>query len=368
MTNNDHPLIRINNLVKTFKTAAGEVTVLKGINVNFYRGEFVGIIGKSGSGKTTLINMITGIDRPTSGEIFVEEIPIHSLSENEMAIWRGKNIGIVFQFFQLLPMLSLLENVMLPMDFCDLYSPRERRDRALHLLDLVELAEHADKLPSAISGGQQQRVAIARAMANDPPILLADEPTGNLDSTSANIVFQMFENLVKDGKTIIMVTHDSSQARRVDRTFLIADGEIVNEYVAKALPLLDHQLMLEATHNLQPIQYKPGETILREGDRPEKFYIVTQGIAEVVLTIPGGAEVIVNEMKTGQFFGEIELLKGGTNKATIRASVHTPVEVVALDKEIFESLITHSDALRASISKLAEDRLSENIQARQNQI
>lgn len=364
MNNNSEPLIDIRHLVKTFKTAAGEVTVLKGIDAKFYKGEFVGVIGKSGSGKTTLINMITGIDRPTSGEIIIDNNPIHNLSENELAIWRGKNIGIVFQFFQLLPMLSLIENVMLPMDFCNLFNPRERKERALHLLDLVEMADHADKLPSAISGGQQQRVAIARAMANDPPILLADEPTGNLDSTSAAIVFQMFEDLVKEGKTVVMVTHDSTQARRVSRTLLIADGEIVNEYVAKAMPLLDHQLMLQATHNLEKIHYEPGATILHEGEPAEKFFIVTQGIADVVLTVPGGAEVIVNEMKPGQFFGEIELLKGGANKATIRASMHSPVEVVALDKQIFDNLVTQSEAVRASISKLAEDRLAENIQTR----
>jgi len=155
--------VRLRNLVKTYINAAGEFPVLKGINADFNQGEFIAVIGKSGSGKSTLINMITGIDRPTSGEIFVGDVAVHQLGENQMAIWRGRQVGVVFQFFQLLPMLSLLENIMLPMDFCNMYSSRERKRRAMHLLEMVDMQEHASKLPSAISGGQQQRVAIARA-------------------------------------------------------------------------------------------------------------------------------------------------------------------------------------------------------------
>ncbi len=362
-----NPLIEVRQLVKTFPTAAGEVTVLNKIDAKFYRKEFVAVIGKSGSGKTTLINMIAGIDRPTQGEIFVEGVPVHQLSENELAIWRGKNIGIVFQFFQLLPMLSLLENILLPMDFCNMYTPRQRIDRAMHLLSLVEMAEHADKLPSAISGGQQQRVAIARAMANDPPILLADEPTGNLDSNSANIVFQMFDKLVREGKTVIMVTHDVGQARRVDRTLLLSDGEIINEYVAKAIPQLEPSLMLQATQNLEEINFDAGATILREGELPEKFYIITKGIVEVVLTMPGGSAIVVTELRPGQFFGEIELLQGGKNRATLRAAANTSVCVVALSQAMFSELISKSKAARTALTQLAEERLAENIQARNSQ-
>ncbi len=224
--------IRMNGISKAYKTGAGEVTVLKEVDLAVEQGDFVGIIGKSGSGKSTLINMLTGIDRPTTGEVWVGDTPVHTLSEGQMAVWRGKSLGIVFQFFQLLPMLSLVENVMLPMDFCNTFPMRERKERAMHLLEMVEMAEHADKLPSAISGGQQQRVAIARALANDPPVIVADEPTGNLDSRTAESVFGMFEQMVSQGKTLMMVTHDSSLARRVKRTVLIADGEIVNEPVA----------------------------------------------------------------------------------------------------------------------------------------
>ncbi len=277
------PLIRLHDIHKTFKTAAGDFPVLKGIDAEFAQGEFIGVIGKSGSGKSTLINMITGIDRPTSGEVYIGDTPVHKLSEGQMAVWRGRHIGIVFQFFQLLPTLSLLDNVMLPMDFCHMYTSRGRRERAMHLLELVELEEHADKVPSALSGGQQQRAAIARALANDPPIVIADEPTGNLDSQTAESVFQLFESLVAQGKTILMVTHDSSLAKRVSRTLLIADGEIVNEYVARALPLLNQELLLRATHKLQPLEFAPGATIIEQGTPTDKFYIVTKGQVEVAL-------------------------------------------------------------------------------------
>jgi putative ABC transport system ATP-binding protein len=224
-------LIDLRQVVKTFETAAGTFTALKGVDLRVDTGEFLAVIGKSGSGKSTLINMLTGIDRPTAGEVFVGDTAVHTLNEGRMAVWRGRNVGVIFQFFQLLPTLTLVENVMLPMDFCNLYAPRERRERAMHLLDQVEMAENAHKLPTAISGGQQQRVAIARALANDPPILVADEPTGNLDSKTAAAVFRMFEGLVEQGKTIMMVTHDNDLARRVSRAVIVADGEIVDEVV-----------------------------------------------------------------------------------------------------------------------------------------
>jgi putative ABC transport system ATP-binding protein len=222
-------LIDLHQVIKTYRTPAGEFPALKTVDLQIDTGEFVSVVGKSGSGKSTLINMITGIDRPTSGKIFVGDQAIHNLGEGPMAEWRGRNVGVIFQFFQLLPMLSCLENVMLPMDFRNLYTIKERKARALHLLEQVEMVDHAYKLPSEVSGGQQQRVAIARALANDPPILAADEPTGNLDSKTADSVFRLFENLVADGKTILMVTHDGELANRVHRTITIADGEIVDE-------------------------------------------------------------------------------------------------------------------------------------------
>jgi len=362
--NGKKPLIQIHQLDKTYVNAAGEFIALKNINADFYQGEFIAVIGKSGSGKTTLINMITGIDRPTSGEVIVGDVPVHTMSEGQLATWRGRNLGIVFQFFQLLPMLSLIENIMLPMDFCHMYTARQRRERALELLRSMELEEHAYKLPSALSGGQQQRVAIARAMANDPPIIMADEPTGNLDSNTADIIFKIFDDLVSQGKTVVMVTHDSSMAKRVDRTLLIADGEIINEYVATALPLLEHKLMLEATHNLTPLHFDPGATVLTEGGLADKFYIVTQGFAEVVLHRPKGSDVIVSQMGVGQYFGEIELLRGGPNAATIRASEHTPLEVVAIERQTFKKLLATSEGMQAVIKQVADERLAENIETR----
>jgi ABC-type lipoprotein export system ATPase subunit len=363
--NGKRPIIQMRKIIKTFSNPAGDFTVLKGIDADFYGSEFVGIIGKSGSGKSTLVNMITGIDRPTSGEIFVGDVAVHELTENELAIWRGRQLGIVFQFFQLLPMLSLLENVMLPMDFCKVYTSRQRRDRAMELLEMMDMHEHALKLPTEISGGQQQRVAIARALANDPPIVLADEPTGNLDSRTSEVIFRIFEDLVRQGKTVVMVTHDSSLARRVSRTLLIADGEIVNEYVARAMPLLSHQQMLKATHMLEPMHFEPGATILREGSPADRFYIVTKGRAEVALQRPGGGDVVVFRPGVGEYFGEVELLRGGGNIATVRSAPETPVDIIALDRNEFIELLSESEETRSALESIVERRLTENITARQ---
>ena len=224
------PLIDLRGVTKAYRTPAGDFYALKGIDLQIARGEFVAVQGKSGAGKSTLINMVTGIDKPTAGQIHVGPYAVHELSEDRAAAWRGKRVGVIFQFFRLLPMLTCAQNVMLPMDFANLYrTPKERRERALYLLDQVDIADHADKLPSAVSGGQRQRVGIARALANDPDFLAADEPTGNLDSKTANAVFEIFERLVAEGKTILMVTHDRDLAARTHRTVQIADGEIIDD-------------------------------------------------------------------------------------------------------------------------------------------
>jgi putative ABC transport system ATP-binding protein len=228
------PLIRMRKVVKVYRSGASELKALKGIDLDIYPGEFIAIIGKSGAGKTTLINMLTGIDHLTSGEVWVGETPIHRLGENELALWRGRNLGIVYQSFHLMHSLSLLSNVMLPMDFSGTYQRRTSPEQALELLREVELEDHAHKLPNAISGGQQQRVAIARALANDPPILVADEPTGRLDSTTAETVFDIFASLIRKGKTIVMVTHDSSLAQRVSRSIRIVDGQVLDDTLQPA--------------------------------------------------------------------------------------------------------------------------------------
>jgi putative ABC transport system ATP-binding protein len=224
---NCHSLIELRQVVKTYVSSAGSFTALKGIDLRIDSGEFVAIVGKSGSGKTTLINVLTGIDRPTAGEVCIAGTQVHRLDEGQLAAWRGANLGIVFQFFQLLPTLTVLENVRLPMDFGNRYTPAEREERALCLLDLVGIAEHAHKLPSHLSGGQQQSAAIARALANDPKILVTDEPTGNLDSHTAEQVFDLLTRLAADGKTVLMVTHDNDLARRAKRVVTIKDGQIV---------------------------------------------------------------------------------------------------------------------------------------------
>jgi putative ABC transport system ATP-binding protein len=223
-----HPasLISLRNVVKDYRTAAGTFRALKGITLDVLPGEFLGIIGKSGAGKTTLINMISGIDSLTQGDLRVGEVAVNQLDENKLALWRGQNLGVIYQSFQLMPTLTLLDNVLLPMDFCGLYRRRVSVDRALALLEEVGLGEHVNKLPSTISGGQQQRVAIARALANDPPILLADEPTGRLDSVTAGMIFGIFQNLARLGKTIVMVTHDHSLMRRMTRVVELVDGQI----------------------------------------------------------------------------------------------------------------------------------------------
>jgi putative ABC transport system ATP-binding protein len=223
------PMVRVCDVVKNYPVGEDQITVLKGISFSVEQGEFVSIVGPSGNGKSTLLNMITGIDRPSGGEVIVAGQEVTRMSEDNLARWRGENVGIIFQFFQMLPALTLLNNVVLPMELAGRYPPKERRARAMGLLEMVGLADQAHKLPGSVSGGQQQRAAIARALANDPPLLVADEPTGNLDSASARSVFGLFRDLVKRGKTIVMVTHDKELAGQVPREIEILDGQITRD-------------------------------------------------------------------------------------------------------------------------------------------
>ena len=219
-------VIDLDQVSKVFQGPAGDIHALKQVNLKVRPGEFVGVRGPSGSGKSTLLNMITGIDRPTNGEINIAGQSLGDLDENNLARWRGKHVGVIFQFFQLLPTLTVVENIMLPMDFGRTWNPKDRPDRAMSLLEQVDLADQADKLPNTLSGGQMQRAAIARALANDPPLIVADEPTGNLDSKTADRVFDVFEDLVEKGKTFLMVTHDNNLAKRFPRLVEVLDGEL----------------------------------------------------------------------------------------------------------------------------------------------
>jgi putative ABC transport system ATP-binding protein len=220
------PVISLRNVTKNYPAATGVFAALSAIDLEISRGEFVVIVGQSGSGKSTLLNLLAGIDRPSLGEAWVAGQPLHSLSERALSAWRGRGVGIVFQFFQLLPTLTAVENVMLPMDFCKQWPARERHGRALRLLERLGVADQADKFPAALSGGQQQRVAVARALANAPPILLADEPTGNLDSQNSSALLQILAELVRDGQTVVMVTHERTAMHQATRTITLVDGRI----------------------------------------------------------------------------------------------------------------------------------------------
>jgi putative ABC transport system ATP-binding protein len=220
-------MISLHQVNKKYETPAGVFAALRDVDVEIRVGEFVGVVGKSGSGKSTLLNMISGIDRPSAGSITVAGTTIHNLPENKLATWRGRNVGFVFQFFQLLPTLTAIENVMLPMDFCKTFPARERRSRAEALLQRVGVGPQADKLPSTLSGGEQQRVAIARSLANEPPLVIADEPTGNLDSVTAQGILDLFRNLANQGTTVVIATHEADIIRVSDRKIEISDGEVV---------------------------------------------------------------------------------------------------------------------------------------------
>jgi ABC-type lipoprotein export system ATPase subunit/CRP-like cAMP-binding protein len=343
-------LIDLRQVVKVYETPAGPFTALKGIDLQVMAGEFVAVIGKSGSGKTTLINTITGIDRPTLGEVFVGEVPIHTLNENEMALWRGRNLGVIFQFFQLLPTLTLIENVMLPMEFGRLYSPRQRKERALYLLELVNIEDQAYKLPATVSGGQQQRAAIARALANDPIVLVADEPTGSLDSKTADSIFQLFENLTDQGKTILMVTHDQDLSARVSRVVEMADGQIIDQRMDRALDTLSQQQVTQISTRLEPVTYRAGSIIYRQGDVADRFYIIIKGQVQVNAEHPSGAEITVAVLGKGQYFGGTGLLEGKLRTATVRTEADAVLMV--LDRDTFRQLALDSHLTPDIIAQL----------------
>jgi ABC-type lipoprotein export system ATPase subunit len=353
-------LIQLRQVVKSYKTATSEYVALRGVNVDIPTSEFVAIVGKSGSGKSTLLNMITGIDHPTSGEVLVNGMDIYKMTESERALWRGRNIGIVFQFFQLMPMLTLLENTMLPMDYCDVFSASERPGRAMELLKLVGLEKQAYQLPAAVSSGQQQNAAIARALATDPPIIVADEPTGNLDTRASDIIINLFNQLVQDGKTIILVTHDPSITKRTSRTLIISDGEIIDESIAQALPLLTHTQMLKVSHRLRHMEIGSGEMILHKGEHVDKFFVVVRGRVEVVLNGSKRPEVKLGQLGPGEFFGEIELIYGGDSIANVRALPDGPVELVALPHQDFAEMLVGSPDTEEAMARVVQARLAQN--------
>jgi len=352
-------IIQMQGVVKTFTSPAGEFTALRGIDLNLQEGEFAAVIGKSGSGKSTLLNMLTGIDHPTSGQVLVDGVDLYAMSESKRSLWRGRNLGIVFQFFQLLPMLNLLENVMLPMDYVGMYNIDQRPKKAMELLTLVGLEEQAQMLPRAVSRGQQQSAAIARALANNAPILVADEPTGNLDSLSASKIIDLFEKLSGQGKTIIMVTHDPSMTERTSRTVFISDGELVNETIAQALPLLNHSVMQELGHRVKTLHFQPGATILEHKKRVDNVYLIQKGKVDIVLKQRRSDDVVISTLQRNDIFGEIELLKGGKSIASVRASIEGAVDLLALSREDFNWLMNESPLTEKAMTEMVQERLEE---------
>ncbi len=354
------PAVSLKSVVKTYVNAAGSFTALKGVDLCVAYGQFVAIVGKSGSGKSTLLNMLTGIDHPTSGQVLMGGEDIYSLSESQRALWRGKNVGIVFQFFQLLPTLTLLENTILPMDYCNVYPQQERPNRARELLKMVGLEDYMHNLPANVSNGQQQAAAIARSIATDPSIIVADEPTGNLDTRSADVIIRVFQELADQGKTILLVTHDPSLTSRVDRTVIISDGEIIDPIVADTLPSLDHPQMLYATHEVARQVYEPGTIIIRQGEPVDYFYMIAEGQVEIV----GSRETAVSTLTTHEFFGEIELMGDEKAISTVRAG-QNPVELSLLPKKEFFKIMTDSPDTSAQIMQVAAERREENRARRQ---
>jgi ABC-type lipoprotein export system ATPase subunit len=354
-------VIDMHGIVKTFKNAAGEFIVLKGIDLTINRGEFVSIVGKSGSGKSTLLNMITGIDHPTEGRMVIGGTDIYTnVTESQRSKWRGRNLGIVFQFFQLLPMLTLLENVMLAMDYADMYDFDERPKHAMQMLEKVGLEKFANKLPTMVSTGQQQLAAIARALACDPPLLVADEPTGNLDTKSANAIIDLFEELARSGKTVVMVTHDPSLTSRTTRNIIIADGELINETVAKALPWLRHRHMMEFTKLVEDWVYEPKSTIIARDEHVEYFFMIHKGEVEVVLQDRKNEETVISRLKPGEFFGDIELMRGGKSIANVRASAEGPVELLTIKRDDFKRVMDQSPITAEAVGKIVQQRLGEH--------
>jgi putative ABC transport system ATP-binding protein len=325
--NGREPLIQLQGIKKTYVNAAGAFTALKDINLNFYQSEFVGVIGKSGSGKSTLVNMITGIDRPTEGRVLVADTDIHAMKESQQARWRGLNLGVVFQFFQLLPMLTLIENVLLPMDFCDKYTESERLARAMDLLAMMGLEKDADKLPGAVSGGQQQSAAIARALANDPPIIVADEPTGNLDARTADFVYEKFQSLANEGRTIIMITHDPEIEHRLSRTVLISDGEVIDPLLAHTFHWMPHPVLRACTDALEHRTLTPRQPVDLNGDYANALVLVEAGRLQAQQNNPMNT---IRTFKPGDFLAGSQVTPNHQVGSANPVAVDDPTKIAVL--------------------------------------
>jgi putative ABC transport system ATP-binding protein len=354
--------VELRAVMRGYSTPAGYVTALKGINLRLQPGELVAIVGKSGCGKSVLLNLLSGLDRPTSGQVTVNQVALDSLDDHALARWRGRNVGVLPQVTRLFDALSVLENVQLPLELVDHVPRAERVERAREVLAQVGMLNYCDAQPAHLSVGQRKRVALAQSLANDPPLLLADEPTGALDSVRAEAVFRLFVRLADAGKTVVMTTHDHELASRARRAVVLTDGELVSQYVASALASLDLVQLNAAAARLKPIRFGSGQIVVRQGERADRFFIITDGEAEVHLERPDGAPVQVATLRAGEYFGEIALLRGGRRTATVRASA-AGLDVVALGKDVFSNLLDHSAPTREAIDDAIRRRLAELVTA-----
>jgi putative ABC transport system ATP-binding protein len=350
----DQPLIRLQDVSKVFKTQAGEFVALKNIDLDFMKCEFAAIMGKSGSGKSTLLNMITGIDHPTEGEVCVSDTCIHKMREGDLAVWRGKNLGIVFQFFQLLPMLTVLENTMLPMDLCNMYDPSQRETRALNILQRLGIEDTAHKSPMSLSLGQHQVAAVARALANEPAVIVADEPTGNLDTKTADQIMDLFNELVSQGKTVIIVTHDSHLAQRAGRIVLISDGELINPTIVSTFPDLAHSTMLQLTHLVKPLEVMPGEPIPLPEEGGAGLYIIQQGNVEIMKLNRSGEIELVDNLGEDSFFSNQDMAFIKNGRILFRANPHQPVKLLRMEMEDLLKLTAICEPLRLALTNQSE--------------
>ena len=357
-------LIEITDLTKHYQSGGETVEALRGVTFTVEAGEFVTIMGQSGSGKSTLLSILGGMNHPTGGAVEMAGVKLYDLPGERLADFRAGNLGFIFQSFHLIPYLTALENVLLPLAIAGA-KKGEKIAVARGALGKVGLGTKIDRLPNQLSGGEQERVAIARAIVNNPRILFADEPTGNLDSKTAESVFALFNDLAAKGKTIIIVTHDSGLAKRTQRTALISDGELVNEYVAKAMPTLTQEQMLQVTRTARSILYEPGAMILAEGTNANGFYVVSKGTVEVVLPRPDRSDVVAVQLGPGKFFGEMEFFHDQKHRASVRATDSGPVEVLALNYEQLNELLSQSLVTREALQRSAQKHEMENIALRE---
>jgi len=349
--------VRLDGVVRGFDTPAGRLTALKGVSFATQPGEFTVIVGKTGSGKSVLLNVLAGLDRPSAGRVEVAGTCLETLSTHQLTRWRRQAVGVVLQDHPLFDHLSVLDNVRLPLDLAGHVPRRDRAEQAREHLALVGMLNFASARPTSLSAGQRRRVALAQALANDPPLLIADEPTQGLDAARAAAVFRLFGRLAEAGRSVIMATRDYDLAAQAGRTLVLADGEVVSHYVAEALPSLDLVQLNAAAERLKPLRFAPGQVVVRQGDRADRFFIITRGEAEVLVERPDAPPVHLNTLRAGQYFGEIALLRGGRRTATVRASADTGLDVLALGRDALVETLDRSSATREQIERAIAARV-----------